>query len=52
MWTMIRESGPAIDTMVTHRMPLEDVASAMDLQDAGECGKIILHPFGTEEGRR
>jgi L-iditol 2-dehydrogenase len=52
MWTMIRESGPAIDTMVTHRMPLEDVASAMDLQDAGECGKIILHPFSAEEGRR
>ncbi|MET1007070.1 MAG: zinc-binding dehydrogenase, partial [Propionibacteriaceae bacterium] len=52
MWTMIRESGPGIDTMITHRMPLEDVSAAMDLQDAGECGKIILHPFGAEEAQR
>ncbi|GAA2097103.1 L-threonine 3-dehydrogenase [Microlunatus panaciterrae] len=48
MWTMIRKSGPAIDLMITHRMSLDDVARAMDLQDRGECGKIVLYPFGSE----
>lgn len=45
MWAMIRAAGPAIDTMITHRMPLEQVSEAMDLQDAGRCGKILLYPF-------
>ena len=48
MWTMIRRAGAAIDTMITHRMPLDDIAAAMDVQDSGECGKILLLPFGEE----
>jgi threonine dehydrogenase-like Zn-dependent dehydrogenase len=46
MWETIRRSGPRIDTMVTHAVPLTDVAAAMDLQDAGRCGKIYLLPHG------
>ncbi|BDZ47982.1 alcohol dehydrogenase [Frondihabitans sucicola] len=46
MWTSIRRSRTLIDTQITHRMPLEEVSAAMDLQDAGACGKIILYPFG------
>lgn len=51
MWTTIRVTGPAIDTMVTHRLPLDSVAAAMDLQDSGECGKVLLFPFGAEAAR-
>jgi Zn-dependent alcohol dehydrogenase len=49
IWTMIRRSAGAIDAMMTHRMGLEEVNSAMDLQDQGSCGKIILYPFGRQE---
>jgi len=48
MWRTIRRAGSAIDTMVTHRAPLEDIADAMDVQDSGECGKFLLYPFGIE----
>jgi threonine 3-dehydrogenase len=30
--------------LVTHRMPLEDIAEAMDLLASGEAGKIVLFP--------
>ncbi len=48
MWRTIRQAGAAIDTMVTHRAPLEDIAAAMDVQDSGECGKVLLYPFRIE----
>jgi hypothetical protein len=32
--------------MITHVMPLEQVADAMDIQDKGVCGKIMLLPHG------
>ena len=52
MLTMIAATGTAIETMITHRFDLEDVSAAMDLQDRGECGKILVHPFGAEEAAR
>ena len=48
MWAMIRAAATGIDVLITHRLHLDAVADAMDLQDRGECGKIILHPFGAE----
>jgi threonine dehydrogenase-like Zn-dependent dehydrogenase len=48
MWAMIRAAGAGIDAMITHRLALDEVADAMDLQDSGDCGKIILYPFGAE----
>jgi hypothetical protein len=30
--------------MVTHVLPLDEVSAAMDLQDAGLSGKILLLP--------
>jgi L-iditol 2-dehydrogenase len=48
MWAMIRAAAAGIDVMITHRLPLDAVADAMDLQDRGECGKIVLYPFGAE----
>jgi hypothetical protein len=35
--------------MMTHRMGLEEVSSAMDLQDQGSCGKIVRYLFGRQE---
>ena len=36
--------------VITHVMPLEDVPGAMDLQDAGGCGKVRLLPHGELDG--
>jgi L-iditol 2-dehydrogenase len=44
MWETVRKAAGLLDTMITHRFPLDDVASAMDLQDTGECGKVFLLP--------
>ncbi|MDQ0693135.1 L-iditol 2-dehydrogenase [Arthrobacter sp. W4I7] len=46
MWRTVRKAGHLIDLMITHRMPLEDVSGAMDIQDTGACGKILLFPHG------
>lgn len=46
MWQSIRKSTDRIDRLVTHAMPLADVAMAMDLQDIGQCGKVYLLPHG------
>ncbi len=42
MWATIRRSGPLLDAIVTHRFPLDRSADAMDQQDSGACGKILL----------
>lgn len=44
----IRKSTNLLDTAITHRFHLDDVAEAMDIQDTGECGKILLFPHGQE----
>jgi threonine dehydrogenase-like Zn-dependent dehydrogenase len=49
MWETVRKAGPLLDIMVTHILPLENVAEAMDLQDSGACGKIFLLPHGAVE---
>jgi hypothetical protein len=45
---MIRRSAEAIDVM-TNRMGLEELSSAMDLQDQGSCGQITRYHFGRQE---
>jgi len=47
MWASVRAAADALDTVVTARFPLDDVSAAMDLQDTGECGKVLLLPHGT-----
>jgi L-iditol 2-dehydrogenase len=44
MWETIRRARPLIDRMITHILPLDEVATAMDIQDSGACGKILLLP--------
>ena len=42
----IRRARPYLDQIVTHRFDLDDVSTAMDLQDTGKCGKVLLYPHG------
>ncbi|QJU55238.1 zinc-binding dehydrogenase [Herbiconiux sp. KACC 21604] len=48
MISTIRSSTDALDTAITDRFDLERVSEAMDLQDTGRCGKVVLLPFGEE----
>lgn len=45
MWETVRRAGGLIDRMITHVLPLDDVAVAMDIQAGGACGKVMLFPF-------
>jgi threonine dehydrogenase-like Zn-dependent dehydrogenase len=51
MWSTVRRAGAALDSLVTHTFPLDEVAGAMDVQDTGRCGKVFLLPFGAEVPR-
>ena len=42
MWALITSLGDALDEIVTHEFDFADVSDAMDLQDSGECGKILM----------
>jgi threonine dehydrogenase-like Zn-dependent dehydrogenase len=48
MWATIRVADSMIDQLITHQMALDQISAAMDVQDAGECGKILLLPFGEQ----
>ena len=48
MWRTIRRARDLIDLMVTHLLPLDEVAQAMDIQDTGSCGKVLLFPHGLD----
>ena len=43
---VIQESTDKIDTYITHRFPMSQVQDAWELQATGECGKVILDPWG------
>lgn len=45
MWESIRRAGTLIDRLITHVLPLDDVAQAMDTQASGACGKVVLLPY-------
>ena len=45
MVATIAGSAERIDKMITHTFPMEQVADAMALQEAGQCGKVIIHPW-------
>lgn len=46
---VIASSGPLIDTFITHTFPMTNVARAWELQLQGDCGKVLLYPWITEE---
>jgi L-iditol 2-dehydrogenase len=41
---VIRQS-PLVDLLVSHVMPMRAVQDAFELQVAGQCAKILLHPW-------
>jgi L-iditol 2-dehydrogenase len=45
MLATIAGSAERINKMITHTFPLSGIAEAFALQNAGECGKIVLHPW-------
>ena len=45
MMKLIAESGDKLDALITHTFPTEHVRDAWELQAAGQCGKIVLHPW-------
>jgi L-iditol 2-dehydrogenase len=48
MWATIRAADSMIDQLITHHLALDQISAAMDVQDAGECGKILLLPVGEQ----
>jgi L-iditol 2-dehydrogenase len=45
---MIRDVTDELDQLVTHRFPLSRIQDAWELQCSGQCGKVLLYPWGTE----
>ncbi len=48
MWSTVRKSKASLDLMVTHSFRLDQASDAMQLQETGDCGKVILYPFGSD----
>ena len=46
MFRLIRGTREKLDQLITHRLPMGEVKDAWELQAAGRCGKIVLHPWG------
>ena len=46
MLTMIAELGAQLDKLITHRFPIDEIQSAWETQLSGQCGKVILQPWG------
>lgn len=40
----IASVGAALDTLITHTFPLEEIQQAWQTQASGRCGKILLRP--------
>lgn len=42
------QSGLDLTPLITHRLPLEKIGEGLELMKAGQCGKIIIYPYGTK----
>ncbi len=45
MMQTIAGSAGQIDKMITHTFPIDRIAEAITLQQTGQCGKVIIHPW-------
>jgi len=45
MLATIAGSSDRIDKMITHTFPIDRIAEAITLQQTGQCGKVIIHPW-------
>ena len=46
MFEVIQRNQAKLDMQVTHHFPLDQVQEAWELQLTGNCGKVMLHPWG------
>lgn len=44
----IAGSAERIETMITHRFPIDRIHDAMQVQINGVCGKVIIHPWSDQ----
>lgn len=42
------ERGLDLTPLITHRLPMERIGEGLELMRAGQCGKIIIYPDGSE----
>jgi len=49
MFRLIRDCGPLLDRLITHRFPMSRVSDAWRLQASGDCGKVLLYPWKEEQ---
>jgi L-iditol 2-dehydrogenase len=45
MFQMIRQSGPALDELISHVLPMSQVQKALELCASYQCSKIVLRPW-------
>lgn len=45
MLATIAGSAERIEKLITHTFPIGRIAEAFDVQVAGQCGKVIIHPW-------
>ena len=43
---VIAQTGDLLDRFTTHTFPMKNVQEAWELQVTGECGKVVLDPWG------
>ena len=43
---VIRACGESLDKQITHTFPMTKVQEAFELQLTGQCGKVLLYPWG------
>ena len=46
MLNLISRVSDKLDIMITHRFPIDQIEDAWKLQMNGQCGKVVIHPFG------
>ncbi len=46
MMQRVRDAGPLLDKLTTHRFALFQISEAFALQETGCCGKVLLYPQG------
>ena len=46
MMNMISRVGDKLDVMITHSFTLDQMEEAWKLQMTGQCGKVVIKPFG------
>ena len=45
MMRLIERTSASLNRLITHTFPMSKINEAWEVQLAGQCGKIILHPW-------